>query len=88
MTWWCARSPRAAPPSGTTVAGARGDDLVTVTPEDGPDHAIEIMREHAVRHVPVVESGHPTGMVALAGLARERDPESAPGDISAARPTT
>ncbi|WP_405608640.1 CBS domain-containing protein [Streptomyces sp. NBC_00076] len=75
-------------PEQTTVAGACSDDLVTVSPQDDLDHAIEVMREHAVRRVPVVESGHPVGMVALADLAMERDPESALGDISAARPNT
>ncbi|MDL5205555.1 CBS domain-containing protein [Streptomyces sp. ALI-76-A] len=72
----------------TTVADACSDDLVTVTPEDDVDHAIELMREHAVRRLPVVESGHPVGIVALADLAMERDPDSALGDISVARPNT
>ncbi|MGW0336247.1 CBS domain-containing protein [Streptomyces sp. NPDC003011] len=75
-------------PEQTTVAGACSDDLVTVAPEDDVDHAIELMREHAVRRLPVVESGHPVGIVALADLAMERDPDSALGDISAARPNT
>jgi CBS domain-containing protein len=73
-------------PEQTTVVHACSDDLVTVTPEDDVDHAIELMREHAVRRIPVVESGHPVGIVALGDLAMERDPESALGDISAARP--
>ncbi|PAZ10138.1 oxidoreductase [Streptomyces sp. SA15] len=72
----------------TTVVGACSDDLVTVTPEDDLDHVVELMREHAVRRIPVVESGHPVGIVALGDLAMERDPESALGDISAARPNT
>ncbi|GJF25963.1 hypothetical protein SHO565_65270 [Streptomyces sp. HO565] len=44
------------------------------------------MREHAVRRVPVVDEGHPVGIVALGDLAMERDPGSALGDISVARP--
>ncbi|GCB43549.1 CBS domain-containing protein [Streptomyces sp. NL15-2K] len=75
-------------PEQTTVVGACSDDLVTVTPEDDLDHAVELMREHAVRRIPVVEGGHPVGIVALGDLAMERDPESALGDISAARPNT
>ncbi|MFI5675252.1 CBS domain-containing protein [Streptomyces cellulosae] len=75
-------------PEQTTVSGACSDDLVTVTPEDEVDRAIELMREHAVRRVPVVENGHPVGIVALADLAMERDPDSALGDISAAKPNT
>ncbi|WP_266393549.1 CBS domain-containing protein [Streptomyces canus] len=75
-------------PERTTVAGACSDDLVTVTPEDDLDHAIELMREHAVRRVPVIDHGHPVGIVSLGDAAMERDPGSALGDISVARPNT
>ncbi|MFI0508770.1 CBS domain-containing protein [Streptomyces sp. WSLK1-5] len=71
-----------------TVAGACSDDLVTVTPEDELDHAIGLMREHAVRRIPVVDHGRPVGIVALGDTAMERDPGSALGDISVARPNT
>jgi CBS domain-containing protein len=73
-------------PEETTVAGACSDDLVTVRPDDELDRAIRLMREHAVRRVPVVDEGHPVGIVALGDLAMERDPGSALGDISVARP--
>jgi signal-transduction protein with cAMP-binding, CBS, and nucleotidyltransferase domain len=73
-------------PERTTVAGACSDDLVTVRPDDALDHAVELMREHAVRRLPVVDDGRPVGIVALGDLAMERDPESALGDISVARP--
>jgi CBS domain-containing protein len=59
---------------------------VTVQPDEELDHAVQLMREHAVRRVPVVDHGHPVGIVSLGDLALERDPESALGDISAARP--
>lgn len=75
-------------PERTTVIGACSDDLVTVGPEDDLDHALTLMREHAVRRIPVVEGGHPVGIVALGDAAMERDPESALGDISVARPNT
>ncbi|MFG2468534.1 CBS domain-containing protein [Streptomyces canus] len=75
-------------PEQTTVADACSDDLVTVTPEDDLDHAIELMREHAVRRVPVIDHGHPVGIVSLGDAAMERDPGSALGDISVARPNT
>ncbi|MFD8276700.1 CBS domain-containing protein [Streptomyces flaveolus] len=73
-------------PEETTVAGACSDDLVTVGPDDELDRAIRLMREHAVRRVPVVDEGHPVRIVALGDLAMERDPGSALGDISVARP--
>ncbi|NEB08545.1 CBS domain-containing protein [Streptomyces coelicoflavus] len=73
-------------PEQTTVAGACSDDVVTVRPDEELGHAVELMREHAVRRVPVVDDGHPVGIVSLGDLAMERDPESALGDISVARP--
>jgi CBS domain-containing protein len=45
-----------------------------------------MMREHAIRRVPVVDHGHPVGIVSLGDLAIERDPDSALGDISSAQP--
>ncbi|GAA3980574.1 CBS domain-containing protein [Streptomyces marokkonensis] len=73
-------------PEQTTVAGACSDDMVTVRSDEELDHAVELMREHAVRRVPVVDDGRPVGIVSLGDLAMERDPESALGDISVARP--
>ncbi|WP_121745479.1 CBS domain-containing protein [Streptomyces sp. E2N166] len=73
-------------PEQTTVAGACSDDVVTVRSDDELNHAVELMREHAVRRVPVVDDGRPVGIVSLGDLAMERDPESALGDISVARP--
>ncbi|MEU6357548.1 CBS domain-containing protein [Streptomyces sp. NPDC047072] len=75
-------------PEETTVAGACSDDLVTVGPEDDLDRAIALMREHSVRRIPVVEDGRPVGVVSLGDAAMERDPDSALGDISVARPNT
>jgi CBS domain-containing protein len=74
-------------PNQMTVAQACSDDLVTVGPADDLARAVEVMREHSVRRVPVVDEGqHAVGIVSLGDLAIERDPESALGDISAARP--
>ncbi|MEV6961121.1 CBS domain-containing protein [Streptomyces sp. NPDC051207] len=76
-------------PERTSVAGACSDtELVTVSPDDDLDHVVELMRRHTVRRVPVVEDGRPVGIVSLGDLAMERDPESALGDISVARPNT
>ncbi|GHF40284.1 CBS domain-containing protein [Streptomyces griseosporeus] len=75
-------------PEQTTVAGACSDDLVTVGPDDELDVAIRLMREHSVRRIPVVDHGHPVGIVSLGDAAMERDPGSALGDISVARPNT
>ncbi|MDO0929036.1 CBS domain-containing protein [Streptomyces sp. TG1A-8] len=68
-----------------SVASACSDDLVTVAPEDDLDSAVRLMREHSVRRLPVVDHGHPVGIVSLGDVAMERDAESALGDISAAK---
>ncbi|MFC9636695.1 CBS domain-containing protein [Streptomyces mirabilis] len=75
-------------PDDTTVMQAASEDLVTVTPDDSLDRAVRLMREHAVRRLPVVEGDRPVGILALGDLAIERDETSALGDISAARPNT
>ncbi|HTJ45719.1 MAG TPA: CBS domain-containing protein [Kofleriaceae bacterium] len=48
--------------------------------------AVAIMREHAIRRVPIVENGEPIGIVSIGDLAREGDPRSALAEISAAPP--
>ncbi|CAL9342928.1 CBS domain-containing protein [Streptomyces werraensis] len=75
-------------PEETTVVRACSEDLVTVRPDDELDVAVRLMREHAVRRVPVVDGEHPVGVLSLGDVALERDPESALGDISVARPNT
>ncbi|MFF5537258.1 CBS domain-containing protein [Streptomyces cinerochromogenes] len=72
-------------PEQKTVAAACSSDLVTVTPDENLDHAVELMRERAVRRLPVVEGGRAVGIVSLGDMAIERDAESALGDISAAK---
>ena len=58
--------------------------LSTVTPETTVDDAARLMRERAVRRLPVVEGGRPVGVVAIGDLAVEQDPGSALAEISAA----
>ncbi|MFF7308075.1 CBS domain-containing protein [Streptomyces sp. NPDC008137] len=61
---------------------------VTVSPDDTVATAAALMREHAVRRLPVVENGLPVGMVSLGDLAEAEDPASALADISRAEPDT
>ncbi|WP_093803797.1 CBS domain-containing protein [Streptomyces sp. Wb2n-11] len=72
-------------PGDTTVQEACSPDLVTVTPDDEVDRAIRLMREHSLRRLPVVEGDTAVGIVSLGDLAIERDPDSALGDVSAAK---
>ncbi|WP_327352152.1 CBS domain-containing protein [Streptomyces sp. NBC_01304] len=59
---------------------------VVIGPEDPVAAAVTLMREHAVRRLPVVEQGRPVGMVSLGDLAVTQDPASTLADISRARP--
>ncbi|MEV7194755.1 CBS domain-containing protein [Streptomyces sp. NPDC093510] len=42
---------------------------VVVGPDDAVSAAVGLMRDHAVRRLPVVEDGQPVGMVSLGDLA-------------------
>ncbi|MEU1319520.1 CBS domain-containing protein [Streptomyces tibetensis] len=59
---------------------------VTVAPDDRVTIAVELMREHAVRRLPVVENGLPVGIVSLGDVAEAEDPASALAHISRAVP--
>ncbi|MGX1274292.1 CBS domain-containing protein [Streptomyces phaeoluteigriseus] len=61
--------------------------LVTLAPDDTTDHAIELMRRHAVRRLPVVEHGGcPVGIVSIGDLAATEDPHAALTGVSEAAP--
>jgi CBS domain-containing protein len=66
------------------VADVASRDLVTLSPDDDVQKAVQVMRERAVRRLPVVENGRPVGIVSIGDLAIERDSDSALADISVA----
>ena len=63
------------------------DSPMTVSPDDPVDRAIGLMRDNAIRRLPVVEDGRPVGIVSLGDLAEDRDPQSVLGQISSAPPS-
>jgi CBS domain-containing protein len=71
-------------PSQVEVSEICSADVETLRPDDDVDRAVELMRERHVRRIPVVEDGHPVGIVSIGDLAIERDEGSALADISAA----
>jgi CBS domain-containing protein len=73
-------------PARTTVGEVCSRELTTLSPTDSIAQAVSIMRDKAIRRLPVVEGGRPVGIVSLGDLAVEREPESALGGISAAPP--
>lgn len=73
-------------PDSTPVGDICSAELATLGPDDAVDDAIRLMREKAIRRIPVVEGNRPVGIVSLGDLAIQRDPDSALADISAAPP--
>jgi CBS domain-containing protein len=71
-------------PNSTPVKQICSQELISITPDDGVDRAVQLMREKAVRRIPVIEGGKPVGIVSIGDLAMERDERSALADISAA----
>src|SRR5689334_10474674 len=60
---------------------------VTLRPTASVDEAVQLMQDNAIRRLPVVDKdGRPIGIVSIGDLAREKDPRSALGKISAAAP--
>ena len=75
-------------PRATRIGDIASHELTAVSPDDPVGRAVELMRERAIRRLPVVEQGKPVGIVSIGDLALERDPDSALADISAAPPNT
>ncbi|GIG56574.1 oxidoreductase [Longispora fulva] len=75
------------PDSTTCGELATGHPLV-LGPEDPVDFALRLMRQHAVRRLPVcAEGGRPVGILTLGDLAEDGAPASALAAICAADPT-
>lgn len=70
-------------PGQATVADVCSADLVTATPDDDADTAVQRMRERGVRRIAVVQGERAVGMLSLGDMAIERDERSALADISA-----
>jgi CBS domain-containing protein len=75
-------------PGGVPLGSVVSRDLTAVAPDDPVERAVQVMRDHAVRRVPVVQDGKPVGIVSIGDLAIERDPSSALADISEEPPSS
>lgn len=71
-----------ADPNTTRLGQVVSGDLTSVAPDDPVERALELMREKAVRRLPVLEDGKPVGVVSLGDLAIQRDAGSVLADIS------
>jgi CBS domain-containing protein len=70
----------------TTISDVCTTGVETIEPAASVDDALQKMREHDIRRLPVVQDGSPVGIVSLGDLAVEREPDSTLADISAAAP--
>ena len=73
-------------PKTTTIDDICSHDLITLTPDDTVDAAFRKMSEHAVRRLPVLDAGHPIGVVSLCDISMFHDSGEALDEISAAPP--
>jgi len=74
-------------PESTPIADVCSYSLYLLGPDDDLDRAIQVMRERAVRRLPVVDAeGHAVGVLSLGDVALARDSNSDLGCISNAPP--
>jgi len=74
-------------PATVRVGEVCSRELTTVLPTASVGDAVRLIRERAIRRLPVVEEGgEVVGIVSMGDIAVARDRKSALGDISAAPP--
>lgn len=71
-------------PKSTTAGDIATTGAKTIGPEDSIEDAIQLMRDQAIRRLPVVEGDRPVGIVSLGDLAIEGEGEQVLDDISSA----
>jgi len=75
-------------PLTTSVGDICSTDLAVLGPDDDVERAARLVRERAVRRIPVVLDGTPVGVVSIGDLALLTDETSALCQVSAAPPNT
>jgi CBS domain-containing protein len=73
-------------PSAITAGDVCSPELATVGLDEETGDAVALMRQRAIRRVPVVDDGTPVGIVTIGDLALAGDQRSALADISLAPP--
>lgn len=71
-------------PKKTTLDAICTHHPFTVAPDQPTSDAVEIMREQAIRRLPVMQDDEVVGIISLGDLAVRLDPQSALSEISAA----
>jgi CBS domain-containing protein len=62
-----------AVPKAISVGDVYSRDLISVEPEKDLEEALQLMAQHQVRRLPVVEDGRLVGMIAQADVALKED---------------
>jgi CBS domain-containing protein len=73
-------------PSRTRIDEIASSDPTTIAPTAPLEDAVRLMRDKAIRRLPVVEGDRPVGVLSLGDLAIDRDPKSVLADITEAAP--
>lgn len=73
-------------PRRTVLSAICSSDVVCVERGAPLDQVVELMRDKAIRRVPVVENEKPVGILSIGDLAQQLDRKSALADISKAPP--
>ena len=68
----------------TNLGTICSSDIISLSPEQTDEDAVRLMREKAIRRLPVLENGKVIGIVSLGDLAVDKDPRSVLGQVSAA----
>jgi CBS domain-containing protein len=68
---------RGKDPANTRARELEQGEVVTLKPDDSIQHACDLMAEHKVRRLPVVDGGRVVGMVSQADVAKSVSPEQA-----------
>lgn len=73
-------------PDTTHLEDVASTAVTALSPDDDADRALAVMRERALRRIPVVDGDRPIGILSLGDLAIERGEGTVLADVSAAAP--
>ena len=75
-------------PLTTRIGDICSSELAVLGPDDDVEQATRLVRERAVRRIPVLADGIPVGVVSIGDLALDKDATSALSGVSSAPPNS
>jgi CBS domain-containing protein len=75
-------------PLTTRIGDICSSELAVLGPDDDMEQATRLVRERAVRRIPVLADGIPVGVVSIGDLALDEDATSAMSGVSSAPPNS